>query len=316
MRAPLVVLFGPTASGKTKIVSELFSARGPFPGEVVSADSMQVYKGMNIGTAKPSDEERRLVPHHLIDVCFPNEQFTAGDFVRLADSAVKDITARSLLPVLSGGTGFYLKNFIQGLPEAPPSDAGLRTALKMELQKRGAQALADELAQGDPESAERIHIHDEYRLLRAVEVLRLTGRPLSSFSWKQVNRPEYQFLIIGLRTEREALYRRINERCARMFASGLPSEVKGLFKQGYSPRDPGIRAIGYREFFAEDESGDYRFLEDEAGVQALVAQNSRRYAKRQVCFFSSLPDAAWVDADDKPVEGIKRLIEAWLGRFR
>ncbi|MHC6202595.1 tRNA (adenosine(37)-N6)-dimethylallyltransferase MiaA [Breznakiellaceae bacterium SP9] len=313
---PLVVLFGPTASGKTEIVSELFSARGPFPGELVSADSMQVYRGMNIGTAKPSDEERRLVPHHLLDICLPNEQFTAGDFVCRADSAVKDISARSLLPVLSGGTGFYLKNFIQGLPETPPSDAGLRTALKTELQKRGAQAFADELAQGDPESAERIHVHDEYRLLRAVEVLRLTGRPLSSFSWKQASRPEYRFLIIGLRTAREVLYRRINERCARMFALGLPAEVKELFEQGYRPCDPGLRAIGYREFFAEDESGNYRFLEDEAGVQALVAQNSRRYAKRQVCFFSSLPDANWVDADDKPLEGIKRLIEAWLGRFR
>ena len=260
---------------------------------------MQVYRGMDIGTAKPSIEQRSLLPHHLIDICNPDEQFSVGDFVRLADEAIAGIAARGALPVVSGGTGFYLKNCVLGLPEAPPSDAAIREALKLELQEKGAAALMEELARSDPASAEKIHLNDEYRLLRALEVLRLSGKPLSSFGLSGAaangasgpTRPCYRFLVVGLFRPREELYRRINERCAAMFALGLSDEVRRLHEAGYSPRDPGLRAIGYREFFVEDEPGEYRLSQDIDGVQALVAQNSRRYAKRQITFFASLPDA-------------------------
>ena len=255
---PVLILFGPTASGKTGVLLRLFGSGDPGlpPVEIVSADSMQVYRGMDIGTAKPSAEEQAALPHHLIDICDPGEQFNAGDFVRLADAACAVIVSRGKLPVISGGTGFYLKNFIQGLPEAPPADPEIRDRLKQELREKGAAALMEELASVDPVSAGRIHLRDEYRLLRALEVLRLCGRPLSSFgafgSSAADSRPHYRFLVIGLSRPREELYRRIDLRCAAMFRQGLPAEVQRLYNAGYTPQDPGMKAIGYREFFIED----------------------------------------------------------------
>jgi tRNA dimethylallyltransferase len=293
----VLVIFGPTASGKTDLLLRLFGSTSAQKAEVVSADSMQVYRGMDIGTAKPSPEERLQLPHHLIDIRNPDEQFTAGDFVRLAREVIDDISGRGNIPIVSGGTGFYLRNLVLGLPEAPPSDKAIRDALKLELQRNGAAALMEELARLDPVSAGKIHLNDEYRLLRALEVQRLCGRPLSSFNSIGDGAPGYDFRVIGLYRPREELYRRINERCAAMFANGLPEEVQKLYDSGYTPRDPGLRAIGYREFFVEDPptSGVFRLSQDIAGVQALVAMNSRRYAKRQITFFSSLPGAQWIN---------------------
>ena len=264
---------------------------------------MQVYRGMDIGTAKPSIHEQSLLPHHLIDIRDPSEQFNAGDFVHLADEACLDIFSRGKIPVISGGTGFYLKNFILGLPEAPPADAGIRLSLKNDLQEKGATELMKELAAGDPVSAERIHINDVYRLLRALEVLRLCGRPLSSFqTFSAENRPDYSFTIIGISRPREELYSRINQRCKKMFTDNLPAEVAKLYENGYTPDDPGLRAIGYKEFFVKDistESAPWQLSTDMAGVEALIAQNSRRYAKRQITYFSSIPDVKWVVANSE-----------------
>jgi tRNA dimethylallyltransferase len=308
-----VILFGPTASGKTEILKELFEARAfPRPPELVSADSMQVYRGMDIGTAKPSREERAVFPHHLIDIRNPDEQFNAGEFVRLAEEAVLEINGRGALPVISGGTGFYLKNFVTGLPEAPPADAVLRGKLKEELRLRGALSLAEELAACDPVSAARIHLHDEYRLLRALEVVRLSGRPLSSYAVSGAGRRDYRLLIIGLKRNREELYRRINERCAAMFRRGLPAEVKSLWDAGYGPQDPGMRAIGYREFFVEPSPGEVRFSGDIPSVQELAARNSRRYAKRQISYFTSIPGVTWISADDNPVKRIREELEVFF----
>jgi tRNA dimethylallyltransferase len=310
---PAVILFGPTASGKTEILGELFEAGAfPRPPELISADSMQVYRGMDIGTAKPSPEERALFPHHLIDIRNPNEQFNAGEFVRLAGEAVRDINGRGALPLISGGTGFYLKNFVTGLPEAPPGDGVLRGRLKEELRLRGAASLAEELAVCDPVSAARIHLHDEYRLLRALEVFRLSGRPLSSYAVSGSGPRDYRLLIIGLQRDREELYRRIDRRCAAMFRAGLPEEVRGLWDAGYGPRDPGMKAIGYREFFAEPSPGEFRFSGDLPAVQDLVARNSRRYAKRQICYFASLPDVTWISAEDNPARRIREELEAFF----
>ena len=314
---PVLVFFGPTASGKSSVLLRLFGSDGLFPrmAEIVSADSMQVYRGMDIGTAKPSVQERAQLPHHLIDIRSPDEQFNAGDFVRLATDAAIDITRRGVFPVISGGTGFYLKNFILGLPEAPPSDAGIRAALRGELREKGAAVLMEELARCDPVSAEKIHINDEYRLLRALEVLRTSGRPLSSFgvSGAQTAETEFRsrcrFFITGLFRPREELYHRINERCAAMFSQGLCDEVRTLYGMGYTPRDPGLRAIGYREFFVQEEPAGYRLSQDIAGVQALIAQNSRRYAKRQITFFASLPGAQWIEAGNDDTETAKKIFQ-------
>ena len=306
----VLILFGPTASGKTALLEKLF-ADGSTPAEIISADSIQVYRGMDIGTAKPSAEERARIPHHLIDIRNPDEQFNTGEFVRLAEEACFAANSLGALPVVSGGTGFYINNFVLGLSEAPPSDEQVRAKLRDEISARGAASMMEELAGADPVSASNIHVNDEYRILRALEVYRVSGRPLSSFPspWslspgpskeeRIANRP-FDFIIIGLRRDREELYRRINERTKAMFRAGLPDEVKRLFKAGYTPSNPGLRAIGYREFFIEDNSlsGSWRLSEDLAGVEALVAQNSRRYAKRQITFFAPIPGVKWIDCGD------------------
>ncbi|MDR3304344.1 MAG: tRNA (adenosine(37)-N6)-dimethylallyltransferase MiaA [Treponema sp.] len=290
---PVLILFGPTASGKTDVLERLFTGEAPVcAAEIVSADSMQVYRGMDIGTAKPSPRLRAQLPHHLIDIREPNEPFNVGDFVRLADLCCADIAARGNIPVLSGGTGFYLKHFVHGMPAAPPSDADIRRELKAELLTHGVNRLAEELAACDPPSAARIHRNDEYRLLRALEVYRLTGRPLSAFAATASTgaRRQYRFLMVGLEHSREALYARINARAAAMFRAGLADEVRRLFAAGYTPRDPGLRAIGYQEFFEEAADGAFSLKRDLAEVETLVARNSRRYAKRQNTYFASLAD--------------------------
>ena len=314
---PVLVLFGPTASGKTEILESLFAGEGArFLAEVVSADSMQVYRGMDVGTAKPDVSTRSRLPHHLIDIRNPDEQFSVGDFIRLADVACHDIVERGRIPVVSGGTGFYLKHFLLGLPAAPPSDPAVRTALQAELAARGLDALAGELAAVDPESAERIHANDEYRILRALEVFRVSGLPRSSFSAAgrvsdAEKRPSYRFLVLGLRRNRAELYRRIDERAHRMFQYGLPEEVARLVEAGYGSTDPGLKAIGYREFFLEDGS----IKRDHAEVEALVARDSRRYAKRQQTFFASIPGVRWIDFDEpqsSAIESITRELDTFL----
>lgn len=293
---PAVILFGPTASGKTGLLEALFAKTGE--AEAVSADSMQAYRGMDIGTAKPPPALREALPHHLIDIKEPGEQFSAGEFARLAGEACAAIHSRGRLPVLSGGAGFYLKNFIFGPPASPPSDAAIREKLAAEFRGDSGRMLA-ELREADPQSAERIHPNDEYRLLRALEVLRLTGRPLSSFAANETRAGgRHRLLLIGLEWERDALYRRIDRRCRDMFRQGLADEVRALFAKGYTPRDPGLKAIGYREFFVEDESG-WRLSADIGGVEELTARNSRRYAKRQLTWFRNVDGVEWIAVDER-----------------
>ena len=342
MKIPVFVLFGPTASGKTAFLERLL--RGPdntggIRAEIISADSMQVYRGMDIGTAKPAPEERCRIPHHLIDIRNPDEQFNAGEFVRLAEEACVAVHERGALPVVSGGTGFYLKNLVLGLSEAPPSDKNIRSALREELVKHGIVPLIEELVKVDPVSAGRIHINDEYRMIRALEVYRLTGKPLSAFSspWNYtgekktavvvpqspcIQRGDFCFRLAGLRRNRDDLYRRINERTAAMFREGLPGEVRKLFEAGVTPFDPGFRAIGYREFFTEnpgasDVSTYWRLLDDLVGIEALVAQNSRRYAKRQITFFSSLPSVKWIDCgtSEEAILELWKVMDQFLANF-
>lgn len=316
---PVVLLFGPTASGKTAILEQLFAGKeAPIPAEIISADSMQVYRGMDIGTAKPASDLRARLPHHLIDICDIKEQFTVGDFVRHANVACIDIFRRGKLPVVSGGTGFYLKNFVLGLPAAPPSDAEIRTILKRELSEFGLEPLLRELRQADPVSAQRIHPNDTYRLLRALEVFRLTGRPLSSYPISGhsgqngvVERPSYQFLLIGIERNREELYERINQRTRRMFQQGLPEEVSRLVAQGYTRDDPGMRAIGYQEFFMEDG----QLSTDMELIEMLVARNSRRYAKRQITFFKALPGVHWIPGEDPEIsEKVRECMESVMSK--
>jgi tRNA dimethylallyltransferase len=316
---PVFILFGPTASGKTALLEQLFTGAEAFcPAEVISADCAQVYRGLDIGTAKPPPALRAALPHHLIDICGMEEQFNAGDFVRRAVQAAQAIQDAGKLAVISGGTGFYLNNFIYGLPAAPPSSAEARDALKAELRERGADALYAELAQCDRESAARIHANDHYRLLRALEVFRVSGKPLSSFQSFSVSPrgARKNTLIVTLEWPREELNRRITRRAEEMFQAGLAAEARALFERGLCPDLPAGRSIGYREFFAEGDGG-WRFLEDEAGVKALIAERSRRYAKRQICYAARLPDAVTVrlDAGAKAFSRAESALKAELSRF-
>ncbi len=280
---PVVILFGPTGVGKTDLVARLFEGKG----EIISVDSMQVYRGMDIGTAKPPRELRARIPHHLIDIKNPDEQYSVGEFVRAADSLVTDILSRGKLPILSGGTAFYFKHFLFGLPTAPAADPVIRSSLREELAAYGLTDLYEKLLRIDPEAGERIHAGDTYRILRALEIHRMTGKPPSSFLGPTPAAPRAgcRFFTAGLDRNRAELYARIDSRVDRMFNDGLAAEVAGLAEAGYGERAPGMQAIGYREFFIAARAG-CATLRD---IRDMIKRNSRRYAKRQLTFFRSLP---------------------------
>lgn len=272
----VVLLFGPTAVGKTACLTELFSGNA----EIISADSMQVYRGMDIGTAKPDSRFLSRIPHHLIDIRSPDEPFNAGDFVRETERLLPEILSRGRLPVICGGTAFYFINFLFGLPQTPPSDRKTAAEIEAEVLNGGRQRLYEELRLKDPVSAARIPPGDTYRLVRALEVLRTGGRPLSSYRTGQVPRSDFRFKIIELTRPRAELYERINRRVGQMFADGLPEEWRRLRADGCTAASPGMRAIGYAEFFLSDNPDE---------VRELIQKNSRRYAKRQITFFQKIP---------------------------
>ncbi len=299
MRVPVITVFAPTATGKTALVLKLFGGGGRsfFKGgaELVSADSMQVYRKLDIGTAKPDAEERRLLPHHLVDIMDYDRQFSVSDFVCLADGLCEDIWSRGKIPFVAGGTGFYIRNFLLGLPETPPSDSALRDELRRRLLTEGRESLYAELKRIDPESAAKINFNDEYRILRAIEVFRLSGRPRSSFSLGVSLREKFDFCTIILERSRDELYRRIEDRVDLMFSQGLENEVASLLREGASADMPGMKAIGYREWF----SGD---MKSECGVQdikARIKRSSKKYAKKQYTFMKDIPGAVKVNMDDE-----------------
>lgn len=285
---PVIVVFGPTAVGKTEFLLHLENI-----GEIINSDSLQVYRHMSIGTAKPDKSVTSRIPHHLIDCIDPDQEFSAGDFVKQADKLCHEIYSRGKMPVISGGTGFFLKNFIYGLPSAPASSEEIRIQLQKRLEKEGLEALREELHQKDPDSWLRIKPLDSYRILRALEVYYTSGSPLSDYKLPDKMRSGYRFLLIGLIRDRAELYERINQRVEAMFKAGLPEEYKKLRAMGYSPASPGLSAIGYREFSIMEELGSMT-LND---VKELIKQNSRNYAKRQITFFKALPDVKWIHPD-------------------
>ena len=309
-KAHAILLFGPTAVGKTGIVERLFASSGFFAGspaaEIISADSVQVYRGLDIGSAKPSLQTRSNIPHHLIDILDPREQFTAGAFVKAAESLIREIIHRGRIPLVSGGTAFYFRNLICGLPSTPPADLSLRAALDKECEERGLCEMYARLDSLDPAGAARISPNDRYRILRALEVIAASGKRLSELKVPAGPRRDMDFLVIGLQRERQELARRIDSRVDAMFAAGLADEVKGLIKQGYRETDPGMRGIGYREFFPALTDGCLRIKD----IAEAVKTDSRRYAKRQLTFFKSLPAVRWLHADAH--EEIHRLVSAFL----
>jgi tRNA dimethylallyltransferase len=281
------VVFGPTAVGKSDFLFSCLDGRF----EVISADSMQVYRGMDIGTAKPSRAELSRLPHHLLDVVDPSAQFSAGEFVRRSDELIQDILSRGKIPVVSGGTGFYLRSLLYGMPSAPKSDPEVRLRLRELAAEKGGAWMHDLLVARDPEAARRIPVNDLHRVLRALEVLETSGRSVYTFAWPSTPRVDHEFLVVGLDRPRDELYRRIEARVDGMFQAGLVDEVKRLLGAGFGARDPGMRGIGYREFLGM-RKGCLRYRE----VREMVKTASRRYAKRQVTFFRAIPEVRWFDA--------------------
>ena len=232
-KIPAIVLFAPTASGKTALTRELFSPQGShfiLNAEVVSADSQAVYRHLDIGTAKPTKEFCKEIPHHLIDILEPDQQFNVSDFVDAADEACRKIIKKGKIPVICGGTGFYIRNFLYGVPPTPVSDEKLRNELKQRILIEGNEALYRELQQIDPESALKIHQNDSYRICRALEIYYLCGKTRTSFQMEHKLREMYDFLFIVLEPDRQELYQKIAVRVENMFESGLENEIKKLLK--------------------------------------------------------------------------------------
>lgn len=277
--------------GKSALLQELAAELGACGAEVINADSRQVYRGLDVGTAKPEPDLRRRVPHHLVDVAAPEAQFTAGDFVRAAERLVAEIHARGGLPVIAGGAAFYLWSFLHGLSAAPPADPEVRGELQQRARREGAAALHRELALVDADTAARLPHGDTNRVVRALEVYRLSGQPLSAYRCPRTARRDYTLLTLGLQRERPELYARIDRRVEQMFGAGLAAEVAALRARGYHAATPGLRSIGYAEFFLETEP---------AACCALIQRNSRRFAKRQLTFFRRFPEVRWFAADDAP----------------
>ena len=288
MKPNVLVICGPTASGKTALAAAL--ARR-FDGEVVSADSMQVYRGMDIGTAKPTPEEMGGIPHHMIDVADPEESYSVARYVAQAVPIVDGLLARGKLPIIAGGTGLYIDNLIAGRQFAPfPGQDGLRRQLQQRAESEGLPALLSQLAQVDPQSAARLHPNDAKRIIRALEVYLATGKTISQHNLDtQVLPRRYTPLTLALNfRERSALWARIDRRVDEMMERGLEGGGRRLLAAGISPQCTAMQAIGYKEIAAAIREG--RDMED--GAQE-VKLRSRQYAKRQLTWFRRNRDAHW-----------------------
>jgi tRNA dimethylallyltransferase len=300
---PGIVILGPTASGKSQLGIELALR---FKGEIVSCDALQVYRHMDIGTAKVSQDEKNLVRHHMLDLRDPGEDFSAGDYQRIAREALDQIRSRSNLPFVVGGTGFYLKALIDGLFEGPARSEELRARMRKIIKRRGSGILHGALRRVDPKSADRIAEADSERIIRAYEVYLVSGRSISC--WQQQPRDAlhgYHWLKLGIDMPRHLLYERINRRVEAMFHRGLQEEVEYLLKL-FPRASQAFKAIGYRQT-AEYLEGKLSW------AQAIEAtqMESRRYAKRQITWFRSIPDVIWLDGqlayDDLQQQAVSRI---------
>ncbi len=303
---PVLVLVGPTAIGKTSFSIELAQK---FNCEIISVDSMQVYKYMDIGTAKVSEEEMKGIPHHLIDIVTPDTPYDAARFSTDASAAIKEIQAKGKIPLLTGGTGLYLKTLLHGIFEEPAKDETIRVHLRKRFEEEGSESLYNELLACDPESAARIHINDTHRLLRGLEIYLATGRPWSSFlkdyKLQKKNEKFTNVLQIGLYIDREILYNRINLRTGKMLDNDFKGEVQSLLDRGYSGNLKSMGSIGYRHMITF-LSGKTTFQE----MRETLTRDTRRYAKRQMTWFKKMKKLNWIDINDK--KRAVNMISSWL----
>ncbi len=301
MDAPLIAVVGPTASGKSALA---LSLAAEVHGEIVSCDSLQVYRGLDIGSAKPGADERARVRHHLLDVVDPDEDFSAADWARLARAAIEDITRRGLVPIVAGGTGLYLRALHRGLFEGPARNEEVRGRLVALAEERGDEALHGMLREVDPGAAGRIEPSDRVRVVRALEVYQLTGLPISEHHRKQQNGlTGFALLTLGLSPDRRWLRQAVEKRTDEMWRRGLLEEVRGLLARGYAPSLRPLRAIGYRQAVAL--LGGHL-----SAVQAArdMVSETMRYAKRQMTWFRHQAEVVWHGT----AEEAGRAARSWL----
>lgn len=287
----ILAIIGPTGSGKTPL-SIIFAER--MHGEIVSADSRQIYKHLDIGTAKPTAAELRRVLHHFISILEPEEEYNAGMFGKDARVAIQEIISRKKLPLLVGGSGLYIKSVVDGLFEGPGKDPEIRTRLEDKLEKEGAAVLFAELKRVDPISASKAPPTKPRRIIRALEVYYITGQPISQLHAKQSNEPEFETVQFALEWDRKTLYARINHRVDTMIEMGLLAEVKHLKEKNFSATLNALNTVGYKEVFNYLD-GVYDFNE----MLRLIKQNTRRFAKRQLTWFRADKRIHWIPMNEK-----------------
>ncbi len=285
----IIAIVGPTAGGKSDVALALAKRLN---AEIISFDSLQVYKYLNIGTAKPTAPQLRQVKHHLISICHPDEEFNAGTFAKLAADRIKILENKGKNIILVGGTGLYLKALLEGLCPAPPVNKQLRRELEVKATKYGKKYLYKRLSKIDPIAAAKIHPNNVERVIRALEIFYQTGKTFSQLHQHTV-RPRYQARIIGLSWAREELYKRIDQRVEAMFRKGLVREVRSLIKRGYSPKLKPMQSLGYRQVCL--------FLAGKITLPEAIAQTklaTRHYAKRQLSWFRKTKDIKWFPVKD------------------
>ncbi|RSL33243.1 tRNA (adenosine(37)-N6)-dimethylallyltransferase MiaA [Salibacterium salarium] len=304
----VIVIAGPTAVGKSEVGMELSKY---FQGEVISGDSMQIYKGLDIGTAKVTKEERNNIPHHFVDELTPAENYSAADFKQAAEKKIRDINQHGKIPFIVGGTGFYIRSVTRGLEfQDTPSDESFRREMEHYAEEKGAAALHEKLKNVDQESARVIHPNNIKKVIRALEIQHLTGQKKQSFTEQEDKESPYDLVMIGLTMEREKLYARINQRVDNMVAEGIIEEARWLFDH-FSPESQAAQAIGYKEFFPYFR-GEYSM---ETAVFHLK-KNSRHYAKRQLTWFRNKEDVEWFDMTNANVdEKIQKMIRFIEGNY-
>ena len=294
-----MVLFGPTAVGKTALTEELFSKGF----EIINADSVQVYRFLDIASAKPEKELVEKIPHHLVDIRFPWEQYNSGDFCKDAERLIKEINERGNIPLITGGTAYYFKQLLYGPSSTPESNPKTREEIQRTIDDIGLDKAYEMLMSLDMAAAKKIDKNDRYRISRALEVIKDTGRPLSSFPVSDTLREDIDFVIIGLKREKKELEDRIRKRVDIMFDSGAVREMKTLLSMGADLSWPGMQGIGYREWFNAIESGEVNI----SIIKDMIIRSSIKYAKRQMTFFSSFSDTLWFSPND--IEKIKGYLE-------
>lgn len=311
MVKPLVILLGPTAVGKTDSSIELAKKLN---GEIISADSMQIYKYMNVGTAKPTLEEMGDVKHHLVDIIFPDEEFSVAVFRNMAEECIDDILSRNKLPIVAGGTGLYINSLTHNLDFTETiSDSKYRESMQKLAQEYGNSYIHNILKAVDPESFERLHENDTRRIIRALEVYKYTGKTISQFQKESKNKAiDFDLCVVGLTMDRQKLYERINMRVDNMINEGLVDEVLSLLRKGYSKNLTSMQGLGYKEIIA--------YIEGECSLEGAVEklkQNTRHFAKRQLTWFRREQGIHWINVDNFEYKGdiVKNIAYLVAGKF-